>query len=367
MAVNVLHIGCAFFPYKGGSSIRLSTLISHQTNVRSHIVTHIREDDGQLHGAATITRLNKYFSLRTFRLLRSLLSQLQPKSVVLHNPWIILLWIVFVDPFHKVRRVTEIHNFRDESWLKARVVGCLYRQMDAVVVLSHKAVELVNRRYRVKRNCIFAIRNGVPRIPKMTAPTRTDDRVLFSYVGTFHPWQGVFVLLEALRSLGDDFFSIARVVLAGGGPQENVLHETLKPFIEQGQVQWCGWVEKRNADAILAGSDVILMPRLSTLGTEHVLPLKVFEAMNQGKAILATNVGGLTEVLKHNVNAWIIPPGDPDALAHAMFHLASHDQVRRELGERAGAQIKHFETWNDSGTHYERVLGLETCKEGKIL
>ena len=367
MAVDVLHIGCAFYPYKGGSSIRLGTLISHQKNIRSHIVTHIREDDGQLHGAATITRLNKYFSLRTIWLLRRLVCQLQPESVVLHNPWVILLWIVFVDPFHKVRRVTEIHNFRDESWIKARICGCLYRQMDAVVVLSHKAVELVIRRYHVKRNCIFVIRNGVPRIPKLTTPTRADHRVVFSYVGTFHLWQGVFVLSEALRSLGDDFFRIAKVVLAGGGSQEHALHEASRPFIAQEQVQWCGWVEKRHADAILAGSDVILMPRLSTLGTEHVLPLKVFEAMNQGKAILATNVGGLTEVLEHNVNSWIIPPGDPDALAHAMFHLASHDHVRWELGERGGAQIKHFETWDDSGADYEMVLGLEAGKEGKNL
>jgi len=363
-AMDVLHVGCAFHPYRGGSTVRLGTLIAHQPHVRSHIVTHVLEDDGDLHGTSAIYRLNRYYDASAWRMLRQLNRDLRPAAVVLHNPWIMLFWCAAVDPFHRTRRVAEIHNFRDETRLRAGVTGALYRRMDAVVVLSRRARGLVVQRYRVAPEKVFVVRNGVACDPIQAPPRSEDPRVVFSYVGTFAAWQGVQVISRAARLLGPEFFRNAKIVLAGGGDLERQCRDELEDLIRRGDVEWHGWLDKSRADAVLAATDVVLMPRLSTLGTEYVVPLKVFEAMRYGKAVLASDVGGLTENLHHDANAWIVPPADPAALAEGMRRLAENRGLRLRLGAAGQADVRRCETWADSGAAYERIFRSPRTSRG---
>jgi glycosyltransferase involved in cell wall biosynthesis len=359
MAIDVLHVGCAYYPYRGGSSVRLSTMIAHQPHVRAHIFTHITEDDGALHGAASIHRVQSYYTRAGRRALRRVVQELRPAAVVLHNPWIMLLWRLAIDPRKRIRCIAEIHNFRDESPWRALVVGWLYRQMDAVVVLSQRAVHLAATRYRLSPNRVFAVRNGAPEF-KIKENAGEDcplsRKVIFGYVGTFYDWQGVGVIAEAVRRLKPWFFERAELVFAGGGPLERSLRDALAEHIARGDVRWRGWISQHEAAELLEQTDVVLMPRLSTLGTEHVTPLKVFEALAYGKAIVASGVGGLTEVLEHGKTAWIVPPGDAISLAHAMEELASGEELLRLLAKNASKAAEKLESWSQVGTAYEALL-----------
>lgn len=352
-----MHVGCAYYPYRGGSTVRLDNLISNEPNIRSHLITHVMDVDQNEadRSAIEVHRIASYFTVAGWRLLRRLARSLKPKAVVLHNPWVILFWCFFVDPLHRIRRVAEIHNFRDEANWKRAITGFLYRWMDAVVVLSFKAVPYVVETYGLASERVFAIRNGAPPSRRMRR-VESNARTVFSYIGTMHEWQGVLIAARAIQSLDDSFFVNSTVVFAGGGPADSKLRSLLMKHISDGRVEHHGWVDQHHADKLLDMSDVVLVPRTSTLGTELILPLKVFEAMRQGKAILATEVGGLTEVLTHNENAWIVGPGCPAELAAGMRTLLEDAGLRQRLGRQSQMDVDRLESWSESGAIYQRVL-----------
>ena len=70
------------------------------------------------------------------------------------------------------------------------------------------------------------------------------------------------------------------------------------------------------------------------------LPVSLVEAMAHHKAIVATRVGGIPELLRDGESAILVAPDDPLALADAMLRVASDDALRRKLADRALAQYR---------------------------
>jgi glycosyltransferase involved in cell wall biosynthesis len=82
---------------------------------------------------------------------------------------------------------------------------------------------------------------------------------------------------------------------------------------------------------VIAVSDVYVLPSF----TEGV-PRSIVEAMALNKAVVATRVGGVAELLGEGAHGLLVAPGDVDGLAEAMGRLAGDPAARRALGNRAG-------------------------------
>jgi glycosyltransferase involved in cell wall biosynthesis len=74
-------------------------------------------------------------------------------------------------------------------------------------------------------------------------------------------------------------------------------------------------------------------------------PMKLFEYMAAGVPILATSLPSIEEILTHRVNAWLVPPGDPSALANGLRHLLGPDSPGRRLAAAAAIEVKRH-TWD---------------------
>jgi len=84
-----------------------------------------------------------------------------------------------------------------------------------------------------------------------------------------------------------------------------------------------------------AAADLVVYPRVSTKATELVAPLKPLEAMAMGRAIVASDVGGLRELLTDGESAELFPAGSAAALAAACNRLLGDEQRRQALGRNA--------------------------------
>jgi glycosyltransferase involved in cell wall biosynthesis len=92
-------------------------------------------------------------------------------------------------------------------------------------------------------------------------------------------------------------------------------------------------------------------------------PLTIIEAMASGLVVFATGTGGGREVLQHNENGMVFPPGDPEALASQMKFIIQHPEIQRKLSENALKTAQKFDIQpvaTTIETYLEAILGLKT-------
>ncbi|MBB4857395.1 glycosyltransferase involved in cell wall biosynthesis [Novosphingobium chloroacetimidivorans] len=207
----------------------------------------------------------------------------------------------------------------------ARVERWLSRRCEGVIAISDyeraRGIEV-----GIAPERIVTVPNGIgdapPPPPPECSPIR---RVLF--VGRLDRQKGVDVLLQAMRDLG------GRVDLRVIGA--SVVGDEA-PVLDQPGVTALGWCDQDRICRELAWADCVVVPsRWEGFG------LVAVEAMRAGRAVVASDVGGLAQVVEHGRTGWLVPPEDPVALAMAL--VAPSDADLRAAGV-AGRQrfLRHF-------------------------
>jgi glycosyltransferase involved in cell wall biosynthesis len=121
--------------------------------------------------------------------------------------------------------------------------------------------------------------------------------------------------------------SALRAVLCGPGELPERGRELLA---ERPGVEWRGWQGEAEKEELLREKAIFVLP-----STSEGLPMAVLEAMAWGRAIVATAVGGVPDVLADGVEGLLVPPGDSTALATALTELAADEELRARLGAAA--------------------------------
>ena len=104
-----------------------------------------------------------------------------------------------------------------------------------------------------------------------------------------------------------------------------------------------------------------MLPNTSTAISErYTSPLKLFEYLARGGAIIASDLPALGEVLTHNETALLVPSGDAAALAATLSALAADPARRRRLGEAARA-LSHDYTWDRRAERLDQAFAAAVC------
>lgn len=178
------------------------------------------------------------------------------------------------------------------------------------------------------------------RVPatKKTCPTLIN-------VASLRRLKGHRVLLESAARLSAKGVTF-RLQLVGDGPERDYLERVTRALDLTHRVEFLG--ERDDVPALLARADVFVFP---TTGREG-LGLAAIEAMAAGLPVVASEIGGLPEVVRQGRTGYLVPPGDPVALENAILELLSDPEHARELGAEGRRRVEaHF----DSETMIARV------------
>jgi len=169
-------------------------------------------------------------------------------------------------------------------------------------------------------------------------------RVLF--VGRLAPQKGVRNLVAAAGLLEDPS---AQVLLVGDGPERPALEREAERIGLGDRLHFLGFVAHDRLPAVLAHADLLVLPSLyEELGTV------LLEAMQAGLPIVASKTGGIPDVIEDGVNGLLVPPGNPEALAHAIDRLLADRDLAYRLSEGARERGKDYD-WEVLA---ERVLAV---------
>jgi glycosyltransferase involved in cell wall biosynthesis len=146
----------------------------------------------------------------------------------------------------------------------------------------------------------------------------------------------------------------ARLVLVGTGPLEQRLRRRATTMSLDGKVQFTG--PRDDVQRLLPACDVVaLTSRHEGLG------LALVEALAAGVPVVATDVGGVGEVVHHGRTGLLVPPGDVPAIAKALNRVLADPQLRAAMSAEAGRRAAAFSSVSATEATqalYERVLGL---------
>ena len=157
----------------------------------------------------------------------------------------------------------------------------------------------------------------------------------FLYAGRLAPEKDVRILLEAWRAMAGQ-----RLVVVGDGPEMTASRSMASPGVE-----FRGTVEPEEVSELLLKARALLVPTRCNEGG----PRSVIEAYSAGVPVIATGLGGITEMIEHGVTGMLVPPRRADAWVEALEALLD-DSVSLRLGEAA------FDLWR---REYGPDRGLE--------
>lgn len=241
------------------------------------------------------------------------------------------LWLPHKSPRPKYVVTRRMDYPESNSWYTRFLYN---RRVDGVVAISQRICELLIEA-GVRCDGIRLIHSGVDPRPFEAAAKGLGPRSEGIVVGTVaaleerkgHRW-----LLEAARRLKEQGYQIS-YRLAGEGSLKKSLEAMAQQLGMQEDVRFLGFVS--DVPGFLAGVDIVVLPSLF-----EGLGVSVLEAMAAAKAVIASRVGGLQELVIDATTGFLVEPRDVVELADAIAKLAHDRNLIRSMGQKGRERLE---------------------------
>lgn len=171
---------------------------------------------------------------------------------------------------------------------------------------------------------------------------KLEGRFVIGFVGTFKRWHGVDLLLAAFRELHRADPSI-HLLLVGEGPLRPQFEKEVQDAGLTHSVTFAGALAHEDVPQYLAAMDAAVAP-YPALDNFYFSPLKLFEYMAAGRAVIASRVGQVAEVVVDGVTGLLFEAGDLADLVRCIARLRDNPALGKELGQKASAACSE-RTW----------------------
>ncbi len=223
-------------------------------------------------------------------------------------------------------------------------------RLRALVVISQKLQALFSSEFGPRRNDlprVIVAHDGADAIER--APLASGSREFVAgYAGHLYPGRGIELIVKCARACPEIKF-----MLAGGYPQD-IERWQQEPDLPT-NVEFVGRLPPRDVAGFLLRCDVLLAPYARKVYTQNrgletsewMSPLKVFEYMATGRAIVCSRLPVLEEILEDGRNAMLCDPENPEAWVQALGRLRSDPDLARRDGDAARADLEQRYTWEE--------------------
>ncbi|MCA1706605.1 MAG: glycosyltransferase family 4 protein [Actinobacteria bacterium] len=237
--------------------------------------------------------------------------------------------------------------------LLKQVIRTTLTRADAVVALGDRWAERLRAIAPEAR--VTVVPNAV-RPCEVIRERAGDEAVHVVFLGKIGDGKGAFMLLEAWSRIMSDSqpSGTARLTLAGDGEVERARRTVARLGLET-SAQVPGWLTPAQAHALIGSAHVLVLP-----SRNEGQPMAVLEAMASGVCVVASNVGGIPDLIESGTTGLLVPPGEVEALVAALQHVITDHEARARLGRAAHERVRaEFDTavvWRRIDALYRKVL-----------
>lgn len=204
---------------------------------------------------------------------------------------------------------------------------------DMMIAVSERDRERIIEIEHIPSECVRVIPNGVSPAPAHRSGLRDElsigkETPLVGAVARLYPEKGLEYLVRAIGLLCDEGIRV-QCVLAGQGPEKERLETLVVALGLSESVHLLG--HRVDVTGIIRDLDIAVLPSIS-----EGSPLALMEYMSCATPIVASDVGGVSELVKDGVHGLLVPPADPGALASGIRRLIDDRALAARLGRAAG-------------------------------
>jgi starch synthase len=245
------------------------------------------------------------------------------------------------------------------------VTRLMFENAGQVITVSHTLKSKTIRRWRLRKDNVTAIENGAlvdlfdysdqEVVSSIRAKYGLNGNSSIIFVGTFKPWHGLDLLVESFGQVVTSHPD-SKLLLVGDGPLRKEIETQVERLNLKENVIFTGLVQHQEVPILLNAADIaVLNPKVSRASVSQS-PLKLFEYMASGKAIIAPSIPNTERILTHRQNGLLIPPNDRASLKCALLELIEDEPLRKRLGEDAKRQATEKHSWDRTVEELEKVI-----------
>ena len=284
----------------------------------------------------TSFKSRKIFDLELYFKLKQSLKQEDPQ--VLHAHGIKAVFYAWLTK-PKGTKLVVTHHGKTGHTLKVRIYefieGLILKSANGVIAVSNEMKRELNKS-GIKNNKIYLVENLLTlKIPRKNIVRTPQLKIV--YVGRLSPEKGCHVLIHSLKNLKIDY----DLVIVGDGKERKNLEQLVSILGIEKMVHFVGF--QVDVAKYLNVSNLLVMPSF-----REGQPLVLIEACCLGVPVIASNVGGIPELVKHGQNGFLFEPGDSNQLCELITKFAQEEfRVSFSLKSRQQEMLLRFapETW----------------------
>lgn len=375
-SLHICMISRDFPPVAGGIGYYVHNL-SKKLVERGHRVTVITQ------GSMSKTRMEMLDGIEVFRapffplypfhiqihgfFVDSLFRKLEPKLTLVHlhtpmPPPIETSLPVMTTVHTSMKADARYHEVIDLSSLAERLQSMfVYPRMELKLLRASMKITAVSqsvakelKEYGLDVQEITVVGNGVDE--KTFVPLRnrncTEKYVLFT--GFLKPRKGLFDLIECAEYVCR-VYSDVNFVICGTGPFLRKLEQEIRSKGLHKRILLLGYVNRNKLIQTFQNATVQVLP-----SHYEGLPTVLLEAMSCGVPVVATDIGGNSDVISSGVNGFLVPPKCPEEMAKIVMRLIDDASLRENIGRAARKTIEKYYTWDKIADNilkcYENML-----------
>lgn len=280
------------------------------------------------------------------------LFKILPQYDYVHAHWIIPQAII--QSFFKKKYIVTGHGADVVSMNKGIMLPLKRRALrnatDITVVSQHlenvvKSIYPLARTHIIPMGCWTSNFNSKYRKENYF---HQNGKTVILFVGRLAEKKGVTYLIQAMNNVD------AKLVIVGSGPLENQLHMQAKTLGDK--IEFLGSKTHEQLKEIYASADIFVAPSITAKdGDQEGFGLVILEAMASGLPVVASNSGGIVDIISNNKNGFLVEEKDVNALSNILQRLSKDEKLREEYSLKSEESVKQWD-YDTISKKYKNII-----------
>lgn len=352
--MNILLATFWEYPHVGGISSYISTLKngleSKGNNVSVLSYNDIKQEIGR---QLTLINLIESYRVLFANLIRKYVSEnkvdiivandvislLAAKQANLNLPCLLTVHGYLADEYIASKSVFK--NSLEEKYLRA-VEEIAYNISDNIVTVDKrlkKYIENVIKNDSIsKKICVINNFVDINKF-KINNKEKNGESIKILCPRRLTPKNGVIYAVKAINKIIIEGYKV-KFIIAGNGEEIISIEKYINEENIEDYVELLGSVDNNNMPDLFNKCDIIIIPSINVSNVEEATSIGAIEAMACGKPVIASNIGGLREIIVDGYNGFLVPEKDPEAIAEKIKYIISNPELSKVIGQNARKTVE---------------------------